>query len=91
MITIDTTNNTKKKRSKIARVSPKFDSLMNNWILDGEFKDRTEITEALYDYHKNSKWKKRTIIPFKITSKPKPIRWIKKDKSKRRKIELEFG
>ena len=86
MITIDESNIIKKNREyKMVKVDLDFNKILEEWVNKGIVRSKTEATAKMFPIVSN--------IKFNINSSIKPTRvtYIKRDKSKRRKIELELG
>ena len=87
MMIIDTTNEKKKKKVVMMRVSPEFHNTIFDWINDGTFNSSADATKKLTPIISSMKWS----VNIKPRKKPQRVRFSRLDKSKRRKIELEFG
>ena len=70
---------------KMLKADAEFHNVLEGWVNNHIFTNKTEATEKIAPYLRDIVFKK------KITStKPKPIKYININNATKRKIELEF-
>lgn len=84
MITIDEIKKKKKNNYKIAKIDPELDGILGKWVSDGIAKSKTDASSKLVPFAKNFKFEIKTLPP------KEKIRYLKKDRSRRRKVALEL-